>query len=156
MNQLTQIQLKVGKRLHLCALFACFFSDGPHNRIKPTIYSQSYCYRGPSGSVLGDDGPLSRVFGQGWDDDERLDAILLDHYLVCVVVHHLLSWEEKENTDINAEEATGKRQCMKTREELGRNWGGPSPTVVEPVCVRHGSTNDLQVKPGSLALGTSD
>lgn len=39
---------------------------------------------------------------------------------------------------------------------MEREGEGPSPTVVEPVCVRHGSTNNLEVKSGSLALGTSD
>lgn len=44
------------------------------------------------GSVLGDDCPLSRVLRHGWDNDQGLGSILFNHYLVVVVIDHLLPW----------------------------------------------------------------
>lgn len=60
-----------------------------------TINSKSYTERCPSSSILSNNRPLSRVLWHGWDNDQGLSTILFNHYLVCVIIDHLLSWEKK-------------------------------------------------------------
>lgn len=63
-----------------------------------TVNSQSYRDGGPSGSVLSDDRPLSRVLRHRWDDDQGLGTVLFNHYLVGVVIDHLLSFKREKKT----------------------------------------------------------